>query len=224
MVKYKKAEEPALTMNVPMVSAVMQTVSGEKTGIGLAKEGGAHDVLLKDTASSNNGSPNSIKPVRRQISGRVFHLLLSLPNTAENDPHKRPHQHCQEVEMQDHPQDQIPTNDDLAGSLTAQHPNQQKSRPQESEIPFPLHKALDPKAHQQASPKNPAQRTVKRDGNRMRSHLKTFHDCRFHSLPLSMFSRFHEALFHQPRQYAAAVFIIRPNRGKIVILHHKVII
>ena len=40
VVKYKKGEECPLTMNVPMVSAVMQAVSGEKMGVGLAKEGG----------------------------------------------------------------------------------------------------------------------------------------------------------------------------------------
>ena len=40
VVKFKKGEQCPLTMNVPMVSAVMQSVSGEKIGIGLAKEGG----------------------------------------------------------------------------------------------------------------------------------------------------------------------------------------
>ena len=40
VVKFRKGETPALTMNVPMVSAVMQAVSGEKMGIGLAREGG----------------------------------------------------------------------------------------------------------------------------------------------------------------------------------------
>ena len=40
VVKYRRGEEPALTMNVPMVSAVMQAVSGEQMGIALAKEGG----------------------------------------------------------------------------------------------------------------------------------------------------------------------------------------
>ena len=40
LVKFKKGEEPAITMNIPMVSAVMQAVSGEKMGIALAKEGG----------------------------------------------------------------------------------------------------------------------------------------------------------------------------------------
>lgn len=40
VVKYKKGEKCPLTMNVPLVSAVMQSVSGEDMGVALAKEGG----------------------------------------------------------------------------------------------------------------------------------------------------------------------------------------
>ncbi len=40
LVKFKKGEEPAITMNIPMISAIMQAVSGEKLAIALAKEGG----------------------------------------------------------------------------------------------------------------------------------------------------------------------------------------
>ena len=40
IVKYKKGEEPKYYANVPMVSAIMQSVSGEKMGIALAREGG----------------------------------------------------------------------------------------------------------------------------------------------------------------------------------------
>jgi IMP dehydrogenase len=40
MVRYKKGEEPALSLNIPMVSAIMQAVSGEKMAVALAKEGG----------------------------------------------------------------------------------------------------------------------------------------------------------------------------------------
>lgn len=41
LVKYKKGqEEPALSMNTPLVSAIMQSVSGVDMAIGLAKEGG----------------------------------------------------------------------------------------------------------------------------------------------------------------------------------------
>ena len=40
LVKYKKGEEPKYYANVPMVSAIMQSVSGEQMGIALAREGG----------------------------------------------------------------------------------------------------------------------------------------------------------------------------------------
>ena len=40
LVRYRKGEKPAITMNIPLVSAIMQAVSGEQMGIGLAKEGG----------------------------------------------------------------------------------------------------------------------------------------------------------------------------------------
>lgn len=40
LVKFKKGEESAITMNIPMVSAIMQAVSGEKLAVALATEGG----------------------------------------------------------------------------------------------------------------------------------------------------------------------------------------
>lgn len=40
VVKFKKGEEPSLTMNIPLVSAVMQAVSDDKMAVALAKEGG----------------------------------------------------------------------------------------------------------------------------------------------------------------------------------------
>ena len=40
LVRYKKGEQPAITMNIPMVSAIMQAVSGDKLAVALAKEGG----------------------------------------------------------------------------------------------------------------------------------------------------------------------------------------
>ena len=40
LVKYRKGEEAKYYANVPMVSAIMQSVSGEKMGIALAREGG----------------------------------------------------------------------------------------------------------------------------------------------------------------------------------------
>ena len=40
LVKYRKGEESAITMNIPMVSAIMQAVSGDKLAVALAMEGG----------------------------------------------------------------------------------------------------------------------------------------------------------------------------------------
>ena len=40
LVKFKKGEQPALTLNIPLVSAIMQSVSDDQMGIALAKEGG----------------------------------------------------------------------------------------------------------------------------------------------------------------------------------------
>lgn len=40
LVKYKKGETPAITMNIPMVSAIMQSVSGDRLAVALATEGG----------------------------------------------------------------------------------------------------------------------------------------------------------------------------------------
>ena len=40
LVKFKKGEEPAISMNIPLVSAIMQSVSGDRLAIALAIEGG----------------------------------------------------------------------------------------------------------------------------------------------------------------------------------------
>ena len=40
IVKFKKGEKPALEMNIPLVSAIMQSVSDDKMAVALAKEGG----------------------------------------------------------------------------------------------------------------------------------------------------------------------------------------
>ena len=40
LTRFKKGEEPAIKMNIPMISAIMQAVSGEKLAVALATEGG----------------------------------------------------------------------------------------------------------------------------------------------------------------------------------------
>ena len=40
LTRFRKGEEPAISLNIPMVSAIMQSVSDDKLAIALAKEGG----------------------------------------------------------------------------------------------------------------------------------------------------------------------------------------
>jgi len=40
LVKFKKGEEPAISLNIPMTSAIMQAVSDDKMAVALAREGG----------------------------------------------------------------------------------------------------------------------------------------------------------------------------------------
>lgn len=49
VVKFKKGEEPALSMNIPLVSAVMQSVSGDRLAVALAKEGGISFIFGSQT-------------------------------------------------------------------------------------------------------------------------------------------------------------------------------
>ena len=52
LVKYKKGEEPAISLNIPMVSAIMQSVSDDKLAIALAKEGGVSFIFGSQTIES----------------------------------------------------------------------------------------------------------------------------------------------------------------------------
>ena len=40
LVRFKRGEEPAISLNIPMISAIMQSVSNDTLAIALAKEGG----------------------------------------------------------------------------------------------------------------------------------------------------------------------------------------
>ena len=49
LVKYKKGETPAITMNIPMVSAIMQSVSDDRMAVALAVEGGVSFIYGSQT-------------------------------------------------------------------------------------------------------------------------------------------------------------------------------
>ena len=49
LVKFKKGEESAITLNIPMISAIMQSVSNDTLAIALAKEGGVSFIYGSQT-------------------------------------------------------------------------------------------------------------------------------------------------------------------------------
>jgi IMP dehydrogenase len=49
LTKFKKGEKPAIEMSIPMVSAIMQAVSGEKLAVALAKAGGVSFIYGSQT-------------------------------------------------------------------------------------------------------------------------------------------------------------------------------
>ena len=52
LVKFKKGEEPAISMNIPLTSAIMQAVSDDKLAIALAKEGGVSFIFGSQSIES----------------------------------------------------------------------------------------------------------------------------------------------------------------------------
>lgn len=52
LVKYRKGEECPITMNIPMVSAIMQSVSGDRLAVALATEGGVSFIYGSQTIAS----------------------------------------------------------------------------------------------------------------------------------------------------------------------------
>lgn len=61
LVRYRKGEEPAITMNIPMVSAIMQAVSGDRLAIALAKEGGVSFIYGSQSIEDEAGMVAKVK-------------------------------------------------------------------------------------------------------------------------------------------------------------------
>ena len=61
LVKFKKGEEPALTMNIPLVSAIMQAVSDDKLAVALAKEGGVSFIFGSQTVENQAAMVRRVK-------------------------------------------------------------------------------------------------------------------------------------------------------------------
>ena len=66
LVKYRKgAEECPLEMNIPMVSAIMQSVSGEKLAIALAKQGGVSFIYGSQTVEQEADMVRRVKAYKK---------------------------------------------------------------------------------------------------------------------------------------------------------------
>jgi IMP dehydrogenase len=68
VVKFKKGEEPALSMNIPLVSAIMQSVSDDNMAIALAKEGGISFIYGSQTVQAQ---ADMVKRVKSYKAGFV---------------------------------------------------------------------------------------------------------------------------------------------------------
>ncbi len=82
LTKFKKGEEPAITMNIPMVSAIMQSVSGEKMGIALAKEGGVSFIFGSQSIESQAAMVSRVKNYK---AGFVLSDSNLTPNNTLDD-------------------------------------------------------------------------------------------------------------------------------------------
>ena len=69
LVKFKKGEEPKYHANIPMVSAIMQSVSGEEMGIALAREGG---VAFIYGSQSIENQAKMVRRVKKHKAGFVI--------------------------------------------------------------------------------------------------------------------------------------------------------
>ncbi len=61
LVKFRKGEEPAISLNIPMVSAIMQSVSNDTMAIALAKEGGISFIFGSQSIESQAEMVRKVK-------------------------------------------------------------------------------------------------------------------------------------------------------------------
>ena len=82
IVKFKKNEEPKISANIPMVSAIMQSVSGEKMGIALAREGGIAFIFGSQSIESQ---AKMVEAVKKCKAGFVVSDSNVTPKTTLGD-------------------------------------------------------------------------------------------------------------------------------------------
>ena len=65
LVKFKKGEKPSITLNIPMVSAIMQSVSNDTLAIALAKEGGVSFIYGSQSIESEAAMVKRVKDYKK---------------------------------------------------------------------------------------------------------------------------------------------------------------
>ena len=69
LVKFKRGEEPSLSMNIPLVSAIMQSVSDDRMAIALAREGGVSFIY---GSQSVEDEAEMVRRVKNYKAGFVY--------------------------------------------------------------------------------------------------------------------------------------------------------
>ena len=69
LVRFKKGEEPAISLNIPMTSAIMQSVSNDTLAIALAKEGGIAFIYVSQPIEEQ---AEMVRRVKNYKAGFVF--------------------------------------------------------------------------------------------------------------------------------------------------------
>lgn len=82
IVKFKKNEEPKICANIPMVSAIMQSVSGEQMGIALAREGGIAFIFGSQSIQSQ---AKMVETVKKSKAGFVISDSNVTPDSTLGD-------------------------------------------------------------------------------------------------------------------------------------------
>ena len=104
LTRFKRGEKPAITLNIPMVSAIMQSVSGEKLAIALAKQGGVSFIYGSQSieneaamvrrvksykagyvVSDSNLAPTATLHDVLELKARTGHSTIAI--TADGTPH-----------------------------------------------------------------------------------------------------------------------------------------
>lgn len=76
--RYKRGEEPRLSMNIPMMSAIMQAVSDDKLAVALAREGGISFLYGSQTAEDQAAMVRRVKSYKAGFVSSDANLTVDM--------------------------------------------------------------------------------------------------------------------------------------------------